>query len=375
MEAHPIPQNVTSFQFRLIGDMTLKQFGYLASGVGVAYLMFVFLATKLPLLAWPIIIVSAGLGFAFAFLPIGSRPLDYWLTAFLKAVYSPTKLTWQKNGKIYSQNPIFKARFSTFMAKFTTPEPLSSSTAAFPTSLKPTTGLFNKITATTSPTQSTIETSQPTIIQAGPKTDLPSKENLAKTVDLAIKAQHLQSQIVDQERQLNQIKSATMASPAGAPVNNQQIGVVMANLQNLITQASAIQKEIDTVQGTPSSPASTPSPIERQKVKVTVVAPSAHKQTQLTLTSFPNVINGLVTDSDNNTLEAVIVVIYNKEGLPMRALKTNKLGQFTGSTPLPNGTYTIEMEKEGYTFDVLQIELTGEVMLPIKIAAKKTAVS
>lgn len=358
MEAHPIPQNVTSFQFHLIGDMTLKQFAYLASGVGVAYVMFVFLATKLPLLAWPIIIVSSGLGFAFAFLPIGSRPLDYWLTAFLKAIYSPTKLTWQKNGKAYSQNPIFQTRLTTFIAKFTTPEPLATSTAAFPTILPP-----------------SRPTTQPSIIQAAPKTDLPSQEDLVKTVNLAIKAQHLQNQIVEQERQLNQIKSAVVTN-AAVTSDNPQIGTVMANLQNLISQASAIQKQMDTVQGPPATvPALTPQPVERQKVKVTVVAPSAHKQTQLTLTSFPNVINGLVTDSGNNTLEAVIVVIYNKEGLPMRALKTNKLGQFTGSTPLPNGTYTIEMEKEGYAFDVLQIELAGEVMLPLKIAAKKAAAS
>ncbi|EKD47460.1 MAG: hypothetical protein ACD_66C00049G0001, partial [uncultured bacterium] len=28
MEQHPVPQNVTGFQFKLIGDITLKQFAY-----------------------------------------------------------------------------------------------------------------------------------------------------------------------------------------------------------------------------------------------------------------------------------------------------------------------------------------------------------
>ena len=65
-----------------------------------------------------------------------------------------------------------------------------------------------------------------------------------------------------------------------------------------------------------------------------------------------------------------MAVIYDKEGLPVRALKTNKLGQFTGSTPLPNGVYTLELEKDNFTFDVLQIELTGQVLPPLLITAK-----
>ena len=60
-QAHPIPQNVTSFEFKLVGDMTLRQFLYLAAGAGVAYVTFLLFAASAPLLAWPIIVVSAGL--------------------------------------------------------------------------------------------------------------------------------------------------------------------------------------------------------------------------------------------------------------------------------------------------------------------------
>src|SRR3989344_2149262 len=104
---HPIPQNVTSFQFKLIGDMTLKQFTYLATGSAGAYLLFVFFAHDFPLVAWPLIIVFAILGVAFAFLPIGSRPLDHWLKAFLRAIYSPTKRVWGKNGKTFKEDPLY----------------------------------------------------------------------------------------------------------------------------------------------------------------------------------------------------------------------------------------------------------------------------
>jgi len=40
MEQHPIPQNITGYQFRLVGDMTLKQFAMLAGGIIVALLFY-----------------------------------------------------------------------------------------------------------------------------------------------------------------------------------------------------------------------------------------------------------------------------------------------------------------------------------------------
>ena len=68
MEQHPVPQNISGFQFRLIGDITLKQFGYLAGGIILGYI-----ALKLPLL--PVILrwlfaafwVLLGFGLAFVF--------------------------------------------------------------------------------------------------------------------------------------------------------------------------------------------------------------------------------------------------------------------------------------------------------------------
>ena len=94
MEQHPVPQNVTTFQFRLIGDMTIKQFGYLAAGAIAAYVSY-----KLPLpffFTWPMAIASALLGFGLAFVPIEERPMDIWILSFFKSIYSPTEYVWHK---------------------------------------------------------------------------------------------------------------------------------------------------------------------------------------------------------------------------------------------------------------------------------------
>ncbi len=324
MEPHPIPQNVTSFQFKLVGDMTLKQFLYLVGGVGFAYLLFVFLSHDYPLISWPLIIISALLGVAFAFLPLGSRPLDHWLLAFLKAVYSPTKRSWQKNGKSFKEDSLFGSRLVMYMSGAQPQQP--------PVYVPPSTPKLEQ---------------------------LPTKEDLQKTVDLARQAQHLQMKIIQTERTLSQIKQQAQ-NPTPVPVDfGQQVNKTLADLQNLVNQASAVKQQLQPEQ---------PTQLPREKVKV--VIPVKPKQTQLALTTFPNVINGIVKDKNNNYLEGVVAVIYDREGLPARALKTNKLGQFTGSTPLPNGVYNLELEKDSFNFDVLQLELTGQVLPPLIITAK-----
>jgi len=359
MDAHPVPQNVTSFEFRLIGDMTLKQFIYLAIGAGTAYLFFVFLASPLPFLAWPVIIISTLLGVAFAFVPIAGRPLDHWSHAFLKAIYTPTKRSWQKNGKSYSENPLFNQRLSLFLSsQGSTPQieltHLSAARASIPYS-------------PSIPQPAPQPPPPPQLpIQEQPKKpeSLPSTEELSKTVELAKKAQSIQVKILENQRELNRIKQDTKTPGRDLTTSTQEFNEIFNNLQKLVADAEVTKKELDSV-------TKTPEPLA--PVKVTVVSPPKQKQTQLTLTTFPNVINGIIVDSQNNYLEAVVVVIHDKDGLPVRALKTNKLGQFTGSTPLPNGTYTIELEKDNLVFDILQIQLEGKVLPPLNISAKRMA--
>lgn len=348
MEAHPIPQNVTTFQFKLIGDMTLKQFLYLAVGVGTAYLLLVFLAHDYPYVAWPLIVISGLLGVAFAFLPIESQPLDHWVGAFLKAVYSPTKRVWRKNNKTFKEDPLFSSRLVTYLSA-AKPLPTVPVTVTEPSAL-PT----KPLSAVAPATQTT---QQP----------LPTQEELQKTVDLARQAQTLQMKIIQTERTLAQIREAT-TKPAQIPVDySEEVNKILTDLQSLVAQASQVKQQIQAATGEGPTAQTAAQP---PKEKIKVVIPVKPKQTQLALTTFPNVINGIVKDKTGNYLEGAVAVIYDKEGLPVRALKTNKLGQFSGSTPLPNGVYTLELEKEGFTFDVLQIELTGKVLPPLIIVAK-----
>ena len=94
MEQHPIPQQITSYEFKLVGDMTLKQFGKAAGGIILALLIN---STKLVFFVkWPLIFIFASGGLALAFVPFEDRPLETWLMAFIKSIYAPTIYFYKK---------------------------------------------------------------------------------------------------------------------------------------------------------------------------------------------------------------------------------------------------------------------------------------
>lgn len=98
MREHALPQDVTGYKFHIIGNMTLKQFGEVAAGCIVGFLLY---QTNLyPMIKIPLIILAAGSGALIAFVPIEERPLDQWITAFFRALYRPTQYYWKRMVKI-----------------------------------------------------------------------------------------------------------------------------------------------------------------------------------------------------------------------------------------------------------------------------------
>src|SRR5690348_10559922 len=94
IEGHPIPQDITGFQFRIIGDLTIKQFAYLAVGLLLAWIVF---AIPFPLfIKIPFAILFAGTGILFAFIPIQGRPADTMLLLFLRAVLHANAYSYDK---------------------------------------------------------------------------------------------------------------------------------------------------------------------------------------------------------------------------------------------------------------------------------------
>jgi hypothetical protein len=80
-----------------------------------------------------------------------------------------------------------------------------------------------------------------------------------------------------------------------------------------------------------------------------------------------NTITGVIITPSQNPLENVMIEILDESNTPVRATKTNKLGQFFSSTPLKNGTYTISVEADGYNPGIISFEANGQIIPPVVI--------
>ncbi|MBI2405933.1 PrgI family protein [Candidatus Microgenomates bacterium] len=337
MQQHPVPQNIASYEFHLVGDMTLRQFFQVAGGALVGLL---FYASPLPgIIKWPFILFSGLAGVALAFLPIEERPLSMWFLAFLHAIYSPTKYVWQQG----------KTR------EFFAPEGTPMGAA--------------EVAAT------------------------PQGEGAAEAY-LARAAQGEEQAVIifeQEERSFFQKMlslfhlTKTAGQPSAQPTTPQpnarpRIIVEQEIPPQLIPQVTPTQLFYPTpppTTGVTPAPATPVTPIFAQKrgpgrprlnaprFEISAAPPAAPR--------IPNVVVGQVLDTEGNTVEAAILEIKDSEGRPVRALRTNKVGHFLTATPLPMGTYEIITDKEGLIFEPIQFMAKNEIVPPIEIRAKGAA--
>ena len=92
-EQHAVPQNIMDVEFKLIGDLTMRQFVYILVFAGLAYIFYLVVPHPFKYLFST---VSALLGIGLAFVPLQERGLDQWIMNFFHSVYSPTQRVWHK---------------------------------------------------------------------------------------------------------------------------------------------------------------------------------------------------------------------------------------------------------------------------------------
>ena len=83
--------------------------------------------------------------------------------------------------------------------------------------------------------------------------------------------------------------------------------------------------------------------------------------------SVPNKLVCMVLSAHNELIPDAIVEIRKSSGSIERAVKSNALGQFFITTPLANGEYVVEAEKDELQFPSQSIVLTGTPVDPIEI--------
>ncbi len=329
MKQHPVPQHIASYQFHLIGQMTLKQFLELAGGIVCGWLIYSMnIAT---LIKWPLVALAAFSGIALAFLPLEERTLDKWLFNFLKAVYSPTQYVWRKSPQL--------------------PD------------------ILNKPLATT--TTRTLLPSKTVV-----KNELGLKEYLA-TIPTTI------SNIAIEEKQ--NVHLQQISSLLGA---NNKIGLnpimspITPSISQTATPTSITSAFIKTTKPLPPTrPLIRPAPPLTPPLLVESTIPhkldpaiAAQFSTTLPIPTTPTVANlvvGMVLNDLGKIIPNALIEILDTRGETVRALKTNRLGQFFCASPLAQGQYRLKVEHPEFEFAIMEFKAENKIIPPIKISAQK----
>ncbi|OGM76906.1 hypothetical protein A2210_00045 [Candidatus Woesebacteria bacterium RIFOXYA1_FULL_40_18] len=302
--------------------MTLKQFFQLAGG-GLFSLLF-YASPLHPLIKWPFVIFFALLGVALAFLPLEERPLEKWIIAFFRSVYSPTLFYWQKT----EVAPIY------FQEEAQVPEEK--------------------------------------IISAGGEAGL--KAYLASTQKSPFfeKLEEAEQGFLGKMNDLfgpgsapsGEVKVAS--SPVSQPTapSMKPLGGLNVSVEEKPTQPGAFAPEakLSNVGQTMGSAG-------------TLSGKGTHVQFSLGSAppgppSVANTVVGQILDTEGKIIEGAILEIRDAAGRPVRALKSNKLGHFLIVTPLQTGRYEIITEKDGFSFEPITFDALGEIIPPMQVTGK-----
>lgn len=399
MIEHPLPQNITAYQFHLIGNMTVKQFLMLLVGVGIGFL---FYQTNLPMvIKWFFILFFFLLAAATAFLPYESRTLDQWLVNFIRAIYRPTKFYWTRKLEI----PAFFA-----YVQRSDVQNQDQKLDLAPYKRQQVRQYLSSLGTTAAVADDPLDLFTQRSSQIN---DLFANVQAAVDVDPAEYEQIIKPQLQVRARPLRPKRVTASSTASAAPlrqvaapnqhstaVNAQAISPVLESSANAATgpsqTAHLTPKEVLRV-----APAQQQASLENNNTAVGSLAPESQGDAEMyssavqagssqtgetvlpavfsndlpfpSVPDQPNLLVGMVHDGERKIISGAIVEILDTNGNTVRAMKTNALGQFYISSPLPNGEYRIETEKDGVTFPVYSFAASGTLLAPVDVQAQATS--
>ena len=389
MKQHAVPQNITSYEFQLIGSMTLKQFAFLAGPVLLAVL--IYFLPLIPYLKWPLIVFLVMLGVGLAFLPINDVPLDRWITAFFRAVTKPTVFIYRKKGwhmgyidfqpkektKRDETVPIDKVTIAEYLKTLPSKDDVFVSMDENEKQIEKINKLFDL---------ANIPVGEVKIKQM-------KGENKSQTIVIDTKHDHLAGQSLPGGEnnffrvnlgnsvrvvpKLNSVKIRRLGTRLAVPSNNgtvESVPIVPAKIQ-----ATTPKPTKPVTQQVPKTPVGITLDVMASVNNKSTVLTGAKKvfseaaRVQINLPAaptIPNVITGVVVDKTDKLVEGAIVEVKTvMTDQIVRVMKTNKLGRFWLATPLQTGKYKLVVESEGKNFAIIPFEAKGKIIKPFKIAA------
>lgn len=481
---HPVPQNIMEVEFKLVGDMTLRQFGYVAAGAVIGYLIYAQPITGI--IRWPLILTDVALALGFAFLPMEERGLDEWFKNFFSAVYTPTQRIWKQTSgtaltttttgkpkkkkdsavakaakteqkkrkketdeekkkeevkklskelketveetkkekprtekdlekkaasitkeldkllktmggdrneglsekELREENRLLKSRLVTIGEQYKKLKELEGAEET-PANLKQTISYYKDQLETMEEKNRALQEelqkseSQNGSVVEEKKEEQKKLEEKLKTMEennntLEEKIKNLQEQIKKFEEKTSQLHSKNKKYFEELQEKEKELRSLEKDRTRAVSKMMELKSKLE---GKSYSPEKKIQPEEQEKKEEAKSAKEEGKtpekkkeakpeerlrkerETAPIINNIPNIINGVVKDKNGDLIEGIMVIIEDTDGDPVRALKTNKLGQFAVSTPLPNGTYTVKVSSGNYK--PAKVTTDGSVLDPV----------
>ena len=308
MEQHPIPQQISSYQFKLVGDMTLTQFGKAAGGIVIAVLIN---TSKLVFfIKYPLMFIFGVGGLALAFVPFEDRPLETWIMSFIRSIYSPTMFVWKKTRAVNWLDLDNTKNIDSDKEDEDIEIPIKDE---------------NKIREFIQSLPSFKRESKKEKEEKAGTTNIEEMNNLKRVA----------KEMEESEEEKKKKKAKIVAKKTSDKENGESVSI---NKREKLTATGMAEFGGIPMPDTPTE---------------------------------PNVLSGMVIGPSDEIIEKAIVEVRDKNDNPVRVFKTNALGQFKTATPLLSGNYLVMTEKTGFEFDRVNVALEGEILEPIKIRAKR----
>jgi hypothetical protein len=476
---HSVPQNIMSVEFKIIGDMSMKQFAFIAVPACIGFIMFITHVSNY--ITIPLTGIFLLLGVLGAFIPIDDRPLDQWITNFLITIKKPTQRIWMRepsgissvfdipqpptisssNKEIATflyQNPFdtaIKNNMSNVDGALELKESILNANIDKINKLLTTEKIDTNLTSSTSPLSSVLSDNPvpypPSVTQqntqennnidssvdensgsdVGINNEGTSNANLNEPISSdshnssedVVYGTGTSSYVSNASSSGAQTISSDSANVSPSPTFTQQGGqstvtdsnknndgsvgansVVTPPTSNIHSNNFVNEQNVNASQSSLDNSASSmnsdlskiidrinqleiensklkneifsrkeqnntlQSNIEQVKTKISSQQGTFDQQSLISkLPDFvktPNVISGVIVNSDGTLISDAVVIIKDSNQKPIRAVKSNQLGQFYTRTALLNGVYNIEINAQGYKFNSVGIELTGSVVIP-----------
>jgi hypothetical protein len=384
MQEHAIPQDITGYRFHIIGNMTIKQFVQMGVGCVVAFI--IYSTNLIDVLKWPLIGLSIGTGALVAFVPFEERPFDHWLTTFIKILYKPTKFYWKREARIpdaFSYSP--KANLENTEANFDlSPIRRERIREYLRTENKPESFFSQEVIDEQNRIFNIMQSFASTKVETFQKTDSDSKPNLKVQVrglgkfneshqfwgGLADEQNTSQTTAQFSEFQV-EATNVELKNPLPTAQVAQDIKIPEQNMIKVVPAYDEVgtSAQIAPLQLNPQEQAFVSSPNPEPDTNF-ASAQETNFNSQLpfpTPPTEPNIVVGMVLTPQHDLVNDAIVEVKDKSGATIRAVKTNALGQFFISTPLPEGDYFVVTEKDDLSFSPIQLQVNNQVVRPIEI--------